>query len=592
VHPIHYVLDREEMDQIMAAVYSGTATSTATGDRSKDIGIVNAVCALGTFFTQQPQASAESGMQYFDTARTMVEHVFESADFWSVRLILLCALYMQYAANRNACWTYVGLGIRIGETIGLHQAAQEEHGGRPANGDRSPERRRRLVFWTLYSLDRFIGCSLGRPFGVSDENCDDPVFSLSHTDDFLAGTRYCSADQHESLHRIHQYAAKVRLHLIVGHVVKLVYLKRSICDDVAESLSGELKLWWRSLPPCAALANHGTDPAVVQLHMTYLHAVTLLTRPFLQRVVEASVEESTRSDSCQCKRRTSNVKRKMLRYAKACVLVAERTVALAHRLRKSGTLHRNDATLIYYLFTAGLVLLFSIIPQIIRHRDDHGGAEDSNSAEIRAHSSSRAVISLMAECAAVEICTAKQYHNVLKHFATALAEGRERRQRGQQEARSRERGLSATEDLLPEVDLLDELQATSTEYLTGAYPSHLVSTESACRESVAAHALVAVALDGQHPEQLVSSQQHVHAEKEQMPGFEGAPGMMTRGDEETLASIGRPTDFSSFFPWLEDGLAESSPTVPWELSWDGPPSNYFLSTHAIGISPENANMME
>jgi hypothetical protein len=75
----------------------------------------------------------------------------------------------------------------------------------------------------------------------------------------------------------------------------------------------------------------------------------LLTRPFLQRVVEAKIEETTGKTAdgdCQCKRKSSsksNVKRKMLRYVRACVLVAERTVALAHRMRRQGKLQRNDA---------------------------------------------------------------------------------------------------------------------------------------------------------------------------------------------------------------------------------------------------------
>ena len=147
-------------------------------------------------------------------------------------------------------------------------------------------------------------------------------------------------------HQIHQHAAKVRLHVIIGHIMKRVYLKRSISRDVAEELSDELKAWWRALPPCASLDN-GPDAATVQLHMTYLHAVSLLTRPFLQRVVEALLEESMCDINCKRRRRSSksSVKRKMLRYAGACVLVAERTVALAHRMQRRGTLQRNDATL-------------------------------------------------------------------------------------------------------------------------------------------------------------------------------------------------------------------------------------------------------
>lgn len=341
VNSVYYVLDHEEMKQVMAVVYSGGLLHATIGDRNRDIAFVNAICAVGTFFTKQPDLSVGDGMHYFDTARTMMEDVFESADFWSVRLLLLFALYMQYAAKRNSSWTYVGLAIRVAESLGLHRISPVEY---QANMDL--ERRRRLVFWSLYSLDRFTGCSLGRPLAIEDENCNDPVFSMALTDDFLLDSQ-CSSDQPDIIHQIHQLAAKVRLHVIIGHIVKIVYLKRSISRDVTESLSDELKTWWKSLPACASL-NNGTNAAIVHLHMTYLHAVTLLTRPFLQRVVEASIEDSIGDASCKCKRRSvsrSNVKRKMLRYAGACVLVAERTVALAHRMRTKGNLPKNDASL-------------------------------------------------------------------------------------------------------------------------------------------------------------------------------------------------------------------------------------------------------
>jgi hypothetical protein len=354
VNCVHYVLDRVEWADIIHSVYSGAGSlRPATGDRNRDVAIVNAVCAVGTFFTAQSDLSAQEGMRYFDIARTVMEDVFESADFWSVRLLLLFALYMHHAAKRNASWTYIGLAIRIAESLGLHRISTIEHSSELFRGGSERwenERRRRLVFWTLYNLDRFEGCSLGRPLAIQDEDCNDPVFSTAPSNDPLVN-HHCNGDPTDPNHYIHLLVAKVRLHIIVGHIVKQVYLRRSISRDVAESLSDELKAWWNALPQCASLdnMNRGGNWAIVQLHMSYLHAVALLTRPFLQRVVEAKVEETTgktADGNCQCKRKSSsksNVKRKMLRYVRACVLVAERTVALAHRMRRQGKLQKNDA---------------------------------------------------------------------------------------------------------------------------------------------------------------------------------------------------------------------------------------------------------
>jgi hypothetical protein len=357
VNCVHYVLDQAEWADIIHSVYSGAGSlRPATGDRNRDFAVVNAICAVGMFFTAQSDLSDQEGMRYFDTARRAMEDVFESADFWSVRLLLLFALYMHYAAKRNASWTYIGLAIRIAESLGLHRISTIEHSSELFRGDRGDrdrwenERRRRLVFWTLYNLDRFEGCSLGRPLAVQDENCNDPVFSTAPSNDPLVNHQ-CNGDPTDPNHYIHLLVASVRLHVIVGHIMKQVYLRRAISRDVAESLSDELKTWWKALPQCASLdnMNRGGNWAIVLLHMSYLHAVALLTRPFLQRVVEAKIEETTGKTAdgdCQCKRKSSsksNVKRKMLRYVRACVLVAERTVALAHRMRRQGNLQRNDA---------------------------------------------------------------------------------------------------------------------------------------------------------------------------------------------------------------------------------------------------------
>ena len=553
VNALHYVLDKEEVDRIVESLNSSTEASPITGNRDRDLAVINVICAIGSFFTMQPQLSMESGMSYFDTARTLMEDVCEVVDFWSVRLLLLFALYMHYAAKRNASWMYIGLAVRAAQSVGLHSITPPENSRSldPQNTDTSNQRRRRFVFWTLYSLDRFLGCSLGRPFAIADEYCNDPIFSPDATKEEYLHISACFPSQPESVHLIHRAAAKVRLHMIMGYIVRSVYLKRHISRDVAETLSEQLKSWWRSIPPCASL-NGGNDPAIIQLHMTYLHAVTLLTRPFLQRVVEESIQETTRDGMCQCANRNpkrTNVHRKMLRYAGACVLVAERTVTLAQRMRKHGFLQRNDATLIYYLFTSGLVLFFSSIPRVFCGHDDHPNGSSAPAQDLS--SRTQPVISLLADCAAVESSTAKRYHSILIRFADALAEGKERSRR----ERPSSNGRGAT----GEPDLLDDLQAMSMDY------SPMVATPSAQddRQNLAAHALV----------QLHPSQNQVYYAQPGGIGFPVQEVGPTLGEEIHEKEMAGLNEFSSFFGWLEDG----SPAVPWEFSWDGPAEDLFVT---------------
>jgi len=224
--------------------------------------------------------------------------------------------------------------------------------------------------------------------------------------------------------------------------------------------------------------------------------------------------------------------------------------------------------------------MFSALPQILCSREDGPTGEDDVG---KFRTRSPALLAIMGEFASVETCTAKRYHSILSQFAQALLDGRERLQREEQAQKPEGQEPSVAEPASPEPDLLDELQATSTEYFAGSFRSRAGSTEPAIRESVAAHSLVSVASNGQlDPHgQLISP----HLESGGFSELGVTPvgsnlqyhsGIMDK-DSEVINGMSGLMDFSSFFGWLEDGVAETQ-AIPWEFSWDGPPSNYFLSS--------------
>jgi hypothetical protein len=246
----------------------------------------------------------------------------------------------------------------------------------------------------------------------------------------------------------------------------------------------------------------------------------------------------------------------------------------------------------YYLFTAGLILTFSVLPQVLCPRED--GSEDDMT-----HFRNRAttLINLMAECASVETSTAKRYHHILKQFTEALIQSNERRQQEEQALKTREREPSDTEDRPVEPDLLDELRKTSNEYFAGSYQqSRAASVEPASRESVAAHALVSVASHGQMgaphnplltpyldsggpPPPMPLTPSGVHH-----PVYDAGTPMMDKDSEMMAAGMFGLTDFSSFLGWLDESRFNENQAIPWEFSWDGSPSTYYMTTPA-GMSP-------
>lgn len=147
----------------------------------------------------------------------------------------------------------VGLAMRTAIDLGLHRNDYEK--GLDTQGIQT----RRRLFWTVYSLERIIAISLGRPFSIADRQID----VLLPDDD---GT-----DSHAiALFKLRRIESRIK-HSIYRADKPLVSLQPQL-----ESLYSELRQWKTSvldqLPP-------DVDRNYPKLH--YNRAVRLLVQPFL-----------------------------------------------------------------------------------------------------------------------------------------------------------------------------------------------------------------------------------------------------------------------------------------------------------------------
>ncbi|KAK3070381.1 hypothetical protein LTS18_015115, partial [Coniosporium uncinatum] len=90
---------------------------------------------------------------------------FEDADFWSVQALLLMALYMLGKSKRNTAFALLGMAVRSAYALGLHR---EETMVIFSQEDRVA---RRNLWRSLFVMDRFLCCCLGRPPAISEEDC-------------------------------------------------------------------------------------------------------------------------------------------------------------------------------------------------------------------------------------------------------------------------------------------------------------------------------------------------------------------------------------------------------------------------------------
>lgn len=72
-----------------------------------------------------------------------------------VSVLTLMAYYLLETDRREAACLYVSLATRISMALGVHRGHVDERG--------------RRIFWTLYVLDRWLSCLMGRPPSIPDE---------------------------------------------------------------------------------------------------------------------------------------------------------------------------------------------------------------------------------------------------------------------------------------------------------------------------------------------------------------------------------------------------------------------------------------
>ncbi|KAJ5176252.1 uncharacterized protein N7482_002129 [Penicillium canariense] len=89
---------------------------------------------------------------------------FDDDDVTVIQALALLAVIDATAGRRRGAWVKIGMAVRISQDLQLMLE--------PGSGFSNMERdERRHLFWSLYLLDRFVGCSFQRPPAIQDSDC-------------------------------------------------------------------------------------------------------------------------------------------------------------------------------------------------------------------------------------------------------------------------------------------------------------------------------------------------------------------------------------------------------------------------------------
>ncbi|KIJ08246.1 hypothetical protein PAXINDRAFT_31743, partial [Paxillus involutus ATCC 200175] len=131
------------------------------------------VCAVGSQFSDDPRVFLEGldseqsvGWKYFQQVHAVMKILIGPPCLEDVQVYCATVLFLQGSSRPQACWTIVGIGIRLAQEVGAHR--RKAYGSKPSVAGELWKR----AFWVLFTFDRQMSSYLGRPRAMQDEDFD------------------------------------------------------------------------------------------------------------------------------------------------------------------------------------------------------------------------------------------------------------------------------------------------------------------------------------------------------------------------------------------------------------------------------------
>ncbi|KAL4249328.1 ABC-transporter-regulating transcription factor-like protein [Abortiporus biennis] len=146
------------------------------------------VCAVGSRFTDDTRVFLEgadsthsAGWEWFRQIQLVRKSLLAPPRLYDLQACALTAFFLQGTSAPQACWTVIGVGIRLAQDVGAHRR-------KVYNTESTVEEELwKRAFWVLVSIDRSMSMTLGRPCAIQDEDfdlelpteCDDEFWEIT-----------------------------------------------------------------------------------------------------------------------------------------------------------------------------------------------------------------------------------------------------------------------------------------------------------------------------------------------------------------------------------------------------------------------------
>ncbi|KAG6853489.1 hypothetical protein C0991_004035 [Blastosporella zonata] len=261
------------------------------------------VCAVAAKYSDDPRVMEDpktpgekpdpysSGWKWFEQVPVVKTTPLSPVGLYHLQVYVLVGQFMQASSVPQACWTVVGIGIRIAQDVGAHRRRSGEHTVENELWKRA--------FWVLVCMDRLFSSSTGRPCAINDEDfdvdppieCDDEYWE--HID---PKQRWRQPTPEKTPSVIVYFNVYIRLNQILAFLLRTVYAtnKSRILhgfvgqqweENIVAELDSALNAWMATLPD--HLRWDPTRPNQTFLNQSaslfcfYQHVQILVHRPFI-----------------------------------------------------------------------------------------------------------------------------------------------------------------------------------------------------------------------------------------------------------------------------------------------------------------------
>ncbi|KAJ6540579.1 fungal-specific transcription factor domain-containing protein [Mycena capillaripes] len=249
------------------------------------------VCAIAsrwsTELTVMTGVDLACGWEWFDQVPLGGNHLFGQTTLYDLQYYCLAVQFLDGSSAPQACWTLIGVGLRLAQDIGCHRRSARIE---VASVERELYKR---AFWVLVYLDRNLSSTMGRTCAIQYHDFDIDL-PLECDDEYWEHPTHPFQQPAGVPSRVTFFSTLIGLYHILALSLKILYglnkTRALFMTDAWEEtavaeLDSALNDWRDRVPEHLRWESTRQDSVFfdqsVALHCSYYHLQILIHRPFI-----------------------------------------------------------------------------------------------------------------------------------------------------------------------------------------------------------------------------------------------------------------------------------------------------------------------